>query len=57
MWLHAESVLACQEEAVEEARRLREQMRRGEEPEVPGLKEELLAMAEYLGKLLLCEGG
>lgn len=48
-WQHAQTVLAYQEEAIEEASLLREQMRAGKEIHVAGLTEELLAMAEYLG--------
>ena len=43
-------MLSLQDEAVAEASDLREKMRSGQELEVPGLTEELLAMAEYLGK-------
>lgn len=55
-WLHAEKVLALQEEAVDEANTLRKQLKDGVIPsDLTGITEELVDMAEYLGILVISE--
>ena len=55
-WLHAERVLALQEEAIDEANTLRKQLKDGVIPsDLTGITEELIDMAEYLGILVISE--
>ena len=58
-WRHGECVLAYQDEAIEEAEYLRQQLysgqQRGMQTSLPDLPEELISMCEYLGIRVLSE--
>ena len=58
-WKHAEQVLAFQDEAIEEAIFLRQQLKLGQkhisDSDLPQISEELISMCEYLGIRVLSE--